>query len=129
MIEKNASSWDDFEKILIDIENNHPEKKDFLYRGHSNSKWKLETTLERKFKKKMKLCRYYDFIVTVKGKIETVTSKTWNTPSKKEYSVWLENMRSDVIRGFPACEYFAYLRHHGFPSPLLDWSKSPYLYT
>src|ERR1039458_5467657 len=28
---------------------------------------------------------------------------------------------------FPASEYMAYLRHHGFPSPLLDWSRSPYV--
>jgi hypothetical protein len=24
-------------------------------------------------------------------------------------------------------DYLAYLRHHGFPSPLLDWSQSPYV--
>lgn len=65
----------------------------------------------------------------MKGKIETVTDKTWNIPTKEKYTGWLTDLRSDVISGFLACEYFAYLRHHGFPSPLLDWSKSPYVAT
>lgn len=27
----------------------------------------------------------------------------------------------------PNIEFLAFLRHHGFPSPLLDWSESPYV--
>ncbi|MCK5509857.1 MAG: FRG domain-containing protein [Desulfobacterales bacterium] len=28
----------------------------------------------------------------------------------------------------PQCyEYLVYLRHHGFPSPFLDWTESPYI--
>ena len=32
-----------------------------------------------------------------------------------------------VFPGGEHFEYVAYLRHHGFPSPLLDWSESPYV--
>jgi hypothetical protein len=33
----------------------------------------------------------------------------------------------NVFPGGEHFEYVAYLRHHGFPSPLLDWSESPYV--
>lgn len=128
MDEKKINSWSKFEKELLDLHNRYDEKKlDFLYRGHGNSKWKLETTLERKIKKRISVFDYFRFISVIKPKIETVTDKTWDIINVNDYEKWLKDMRSDVIRGFPSCDYFAYLRHHGFPSPLLDWSKSPYV--
>jgi hypothetical protein len=42
----------------------------------------------------------------------------WSEPTQP-----IENWFRDVMN----YEYIAHLRHHGFPSPLLDWSLSPYV--
>jgi FRG domain len=34
---------------------------------------------------------------------------------------------NSIRKKFPAYDYMVYLRHYGFPSPLLDWSTSPYV--
>ena len=73
---------------------------------------------------------YYRLAVTrVRPTVEAFTSKTWEVPN---YDPTLEEaFRSDrelfVFRRFPSVEfyqYMVYLRHHGFPSPLLDWTSS-----
>ncbi len=128
MDEKEVTSWNDLEGELFDLHNKYKEKEfEFLYRGHADSTWKLRTTLERKVDRKISLSEYYRFISVTKAKIETVTDKTWNIMEISNYDKRLQEMRSDLITDFPACDYFAYLRHHGFPSPLLDWSRSPYI--
>ena len=45
-----------------------------------------------------------------------------------EYNDWIETYMSvGGGNGFLGYEFMTYLRHYGFPSPLLDWSKSPYV--
>ena len=73
---------------------------------------------------------YYRLTVTrVKPSVEALTETTWDVP---DYELSMEQaFRSDrelfSLRKFPSLgfyRYMAYLRHHGFPSPLLDWTSS-----
>jgi hypothetical protein len=46
--------------------------------------------------------------------------KRWDRPDKPNYD-WLE-----LDKKMESFGYLVHLRHYGFPSPLLDWSRSAY---
>ena len=136
MEEKHLNSWFEFENEIKNLEQFRREKSgqaqarvpQLFFRGQSNSCWKLETTWERHYGNKTKLYDYYKLISGVKDEIQALTNRSWVLPSLQEYNSWLETYVSvGGGNGFPGFEYMTYLRHYGFPSPLLDWSKSPYI--
>jgi len=98
---------------------------DFLFRGQANADWKLQTTLERHGQNQYSIQRYYRDMDSAHRKIGNVLHEA---PS----------FQPDVIINGDGCfprwadclpnyEFMAYLRHHGFPSPLLDWTQSHYI--
>lgn len=140
MNEKNLDSWSEFEEVLEELdscrsrltESSDLSVSEYLFRGHSSSKWALQTTLERFTTKPLSLAKYYDFASRAKTQIEVFANKNWHTsiPDPNEFKEWLKEQASSAfpdIPNMPGYEYLAYLRHHGFPSPLLDWSSSPYV--
>jgi hypothetical protein len=135
MIAHNVPSWEGFsdsiEELRSALTGDSRKPPELLFRGQSNSNWQLTTTLERAGCEGMTFDDYYRLAVTrVRPMVETFTGRTWDVP---DYDTTLEHsFRTDVellsLLKFPSLglyRYMVYLRHHGFPSPLLDWTSSP----
>ena len=131
---KSTQSWDAFvEQVeaLLTRRRVYANKSrfmvdDLLFRGQPNALFNLETTLERTVKNEIALSTYYDFVSIIKTKIESVTGKNWTLESSDKKNEWLNEL-SPSFDDYPWYDFLAYLRHHGMPSPMLDWSMSPYV--
>lgn len=128
IIEKNLDSWEHLRNEIGNLVENLAERSDdLLFRGQAESNWKLDTTVERKLKTPISLSRYYRFAYTAKPRLETFVETTWNIHTPSEFNSWLNEKDTLTFFDLPGYEYLAYLRHHGFPSPFIDWTASPYI--
>ncbi len=132
----NLSHWEEFEYQVAQLMDEHAKRKlstgtyvsDYLFRGQANSEWKLITTLERYPKCPLGMVDYYRVVHNTKAQVETFNESAWPIPSVEEFAQRIDEPGFFFAEGnFLAYEYFVYLRHHGFPSPLLDWTASPYV--
>jgi len=90
---------------------------DLLFRGHRCASWNLESTLERKGIKLPDIDSYAVQIKTAKLAFESYLGSTWSS----------DFTASDAPAPPENYEFMVYLRHHGYPTPLLDWTRSPYV--
>lgn len=118
--------WEQFEgymsSLLIENEQLRIKKKPLyvstpLFRGQANSSWALETTLARMVKRDFEVEEYFQILRAVRPAINSLTGKEWDIPTNF-------NEEEFAPQGY---EFMIYLRHHGFPSPLLDWTRSPFV--
>lgn len=128
-----VDSWQHFEDELknLSVVYRHLEKNvsggylpHLLFRGQSRASYRLTTTLERYPVPIDKFSDYYEAIFGARHEIEASSGTQWEIPSPPEVG---EALSSTLPIAPPAYEYMLYLRHHGFPSPVLDWSRSPYI--
>jgi hypothetical protein len=147
------SSWQDFEAAIRDIYDRRQKLeevygRDFespgcvvagpkrlcLFRGIGDSRYRLETTLERAYdveapKAVDNLLTYYERVARMRPGIEAHFSERWTIPTVEVFSDGLQNLPPAHLTYTNASvmAYLIYLRHHQCPSPLLDWSTSAYV--
>ncbi|MBZ5562104.1 MAG: FRG domain-containing protein, partial [Acidobacteriia bacterium] len=128
-----VANWGEFEARLQEVsqrEVSAGHTTNFLYRGQNDSAWELTTTLERRGRQRMRVSDYHQLISRVKPQIESFTGRTWEIPDYPEVERRLRDYEGWSFPKFPdpaTYSYMVHLRHHGFPSPLLDWTRSPYI--
>jgi hypothetical protein len=98
-----------------------------LFRGQSDAGWSLETTLERRAGPGTSVVSYLALLENALPELESLTEKRWpEVRSRRVLKTLAEGWELSMVSSLPL-ELMAYLRHHGFPSPLLDWTRSPYV--
>ena len=93
---------------------------DPLFRGHADRSFSLVTTLERFSTKPWSVKRYHELMLSIAPDVISLTSKDWGLDQA-------QIVDEGSYGPPPGYEFMIYLRHHGFPSPLLDWTSSPYV--
>jgi hypothetical protein len=131
MEERNLESWEEFERDLKELrksdEDPSESRSELLFRGQRDSCWRLETTLDRE-QDRVRFIDYYRLIHRIHPQIETMVGVEYPIPTYPEVEPQVrEYDEFSRTLGFGRCPgyaYMAYLRHHGFPSPFLDWTRS-----
>jgi len=91
-----------------------------LFRGQTNAHWTLKTTLERYSTTLNSIRRYNDCLLRIQ-------------PSLASSGGQWQELESDLPEKYnphhqpPNYAFMCHVRERGFPSPLLDWSESPYI--
>ena len=126
--EEDLGSWEEFQSRVAEFDDATRENWDeSWFRGQSDARWPLNSTLERRSKKITAVRDYLRVIREIKPTVEMFTGSVFEMPCLGEVEKSCgEYDRFDSFL-FKSTTYMTQLRHGGFPSPLLDWTKSPYV--
>jgi len=101
-------------------------KNDILFRGHADADWGLDTTLERHSDMEWHLWGYLHTAADILPQIQSVFPADRKEVDREEIERFCQQ-KELAFHPPPLFPFLIYLRHHGFPSPLLDWTLSPWI--
>lgn len=130
--EHSFDSWRDLEAFAqrLSLDTARPAigySSDLLFRGQGSADWKIESTLQRFAPNLARLEEYYRTVAIAQTHIESLLPRSWPTVDYPATVKYLSNYDNLSLHPLPHYPYLVYLRHHGFPAPLLDWSRSLYV--
>ncbi|WP_286262022.1 FRG domain-containing protein [Thalassotalea atypica] len=103
-------SWEEYKSLISE---HVKDGVKLVYRGQSDCSWKLQTTLHR-----TKLITNLDALTDYFEKV---------IPSVQESIEAWDGTRRDLSNDLDMAQFVAFLQHNGYPTPLLDWTDSPYV--
>jgi len=124
--------WETFEREVKKLREEYQDSYHALvFRGQGDSDWELKTTLERNRCEHMLFRDYYMLISSSLGpEVKTFAGVDVPTYDRENCVPFMKpGLLYEIGDVFPIeiYRYMAYLRHFGFPSPFLDWSRSPFV--
>jgi hypothetical protein len=102
--QENIKTWSAFKEFTVSLEPNR-----FVFRGQESKNWRLVTHFHRS------------------GRFDLLKFVNRDIPQLHAHLSSLTTHHFDLDHPLQNAAFYSLVQHHGYPTPLLDWTYSPYI--